>query len=163
MKTPQGPILLVTNPLGTHRMGITQAGISNPYSSAHAVIAVTWRHSGVSPPLWLKRRECPWTERTFLTGLLMLSFLILKNFTWVLGNQPLWSLLPFWMRRLCSLGWCAAYSIQIYDTWIEIGGSESTASKTRGERDVASRWEHVEAPTCVAPVCVCERGQTQGQ
>lgn len=68
----------------------------------HAAAAVTSRHSGEWPPLWRRRRECPWTDRTFLAGLLMFSFLILKNFSQVFGSWPMWSMLPFWVRRLSS-------------------------------------------------------------
>lgn len=89
-ETPQGSIMLVTNPLGTHR-----TGIFDPCSSLHATSAITNRHSGESPPLWLRRREYPWTDRTFLTGLPMFSFVILKNFSRVLGNRPLWSCFHF--------------------------------------------------------------------
>lgn len=71
----------------------------------------------------------------------MFFFLILKNFSWVLGNQPLWSLLLFQTRCLCSLGWRTAYSLQIYNTRKEIGGSESTLRRK-------AMWRSTRAATC---------------
>lgn len=141
---PRGSIMPVTNPLGTHGTGITQLGISNPYSSLHAVTAVTYRHSGESPPLWLKRCEYPWTKRTFLTGLLMFSFLILKNFSWVLGSLP-----PTPPCRLCFLQ--AARGL--FTPNLQHVKRERR-KRVGGERKTPPQWERRNLPVWL--LCACE-------
>lgn len=59
----------------------------------------------------LKRRESSWTEKTLLVGLLVFSFLLLKNFLCVLGNQLLWLCISSWIQPLHSLRSHTAYSL----------------------------------------------------
>lgn len=78
---PLGSITVVTQPLESHGKDITQPGISNPQKLTSHCLCCNPRHFWESPTLMgLRARERLWTGKTFLVGLLVPPFLLLKKF-----------------------------------------------------------------------------------